>query len=235
MTLIFALLRENHIIFGSDRRHVLGDADGRYRNDDCWKTAPILNGTAMLGFAGPDLVEQIITPLLRAGTLEYGNLRTVADSISQCARDKYAKYSTNWAPVPNIQFLLAGFMQEGDGSSAMASVIEFPSLCSMETPYSSDSRRNNYGIIGKRNHGALYAFRKCAAGMTSIDAGLRLACFTLMEVGKYDTSVGGRPQICVIRPNQKVEDLSDNLQDEIRWAEGVGDQIRTLIVSPKKN
>jgi 20S proteasome alpha/beta subunit len=65
--------------------------------------------------------------------------------------------------------------------------------------------------------------------MTSVEAGTKLACFTLSEVGKYDIGVGGPPQVCIIRPNQKVEDKSDNLRDEMRWVAEKSEQIRKII------
>jgi hypothetical protein len=53
-----------------------------------------------------------------------------------------------------------------------------------------------------------------------------------MEVSQYDTSINGKPQVYIIRPNASVENKSIALEAHARWAEDVGERIQTLIVSP---
>lgn len=232
MTLIFALLRNDHIVFASDRRHVEGDREGRYVHDDCWKTEPIVHNCAMLGFAGHDLTEQIVMPLRADGTLNgAGSVKAVADAIGEKARALYTTHFPDWSQAPNVEFLITGFMPTQSPPVAMAYVVALPSLYPNEYRFTQDLRSNNYVLIGKRRHGALYAFHKCASSMTTEKAGVRLACFTLAEVGRYDNSVGGRPQICVIRPDKPVDDLSDDLKKELAWSERVGTKIGKLIAS----
>ena len=85
--------------------------------------------------------------------------------------------------------------------------------------------------IGRQRHGALYILLKCAKEMTSVEAGVKLACFALCEVGRYDIGVGGPPKICIIRPGQSVEDRSDNLEAEMEWVAGRSEEIRRIITS----
>lgn len=234
MTLILALLREDHVIFASDRRHVGGDQDGRYKRNDCWKTERILNGTAMLGFSGHDLSEQVVLELRSKGALESGTLDSVAYSVSEVARAKSTDYNPDWSFVPSIEFLLAGFSQENKKSIATAFRIDRPSLMASKFCFNPDPEQGQerFVVIGKRKHGALYVFYKCAADALTVEAGIRLACFTLLEVGTYDTMVCGRPQVCVIRPGQKVEDRSDQLATQIQWVKDASEGIREIMLSP---
>ena len=234
MTLIFALLREDHIIFASDRRHVTGSPEERYVNDHGWKTEKILGNTAMLGFAGSDFVEQIIAPLKRTGALEGDSLREVAGAVSQAAKAKFEKYISPGVEPPRFYFLLAGFRKENGKPLASVYTIKPGSFYPHETCYDATIGRPNFELIGKENHGALYALHKCAADAQSVEAGIQLAYFTLVEVTRYDIMVGGSPQICIIRPGKEIEDRSDDLEALARWAREVGDRIRNLIVSPMR-
>jgi 20S proteasome alpha/beta subunit len=232
VTLIFALLREDHIVFASDRRHILKDGDGgRYINDDCWKTEKILSNSAMLGFAGHDFVEEIIQPLKRRGDLENGSIRTVANKIASAVQAKNRELSQASPPIPTLEFLIAGFEKENGGNLATVLTISPPTPCPNPHWFDPDPKHDNFAMIGKHRHGALYVFRKCVREMMSIEAGIKLACFTLAEVGKYDTAVGGSPQICIIRPGQEVEDKSDQLKGEMAWVAKTSEQIRRLIVA----
>lgn len=232
MTLIFALLREDHIIFASDRRHVTGNVEERYVNDHGWKTEKILGNTAMLGFSGNDFVEQIVAPLKRQGALEGDSLGEVARSVSKAAEQKFAAFISPVGQFPALQFLLAGFRKEGGKALATIYKIQTGSFYPLETCYDSTPGRANFEVIGKHNHGALYALHKCAAHATSVDAGVQLAYFTLKEITRYDNTVGGSPQICVVRPDKELEDISDNLSTHAKWAANVGKRLQTLIVSP---
>jgi len=231
MTLIFALLREDHIIFASDRRHVQGHEDARYINDDCWKTQAILGNRAMLGFAGDDLTEQVIEELKRnGGSLEGGCVSGVADSVCEVARKKVNRIALP-APVPPMEFLIAGFLEDGGKNLATCFTLSRDNQMFLPHRYSFSAERGhcNFHVIGRHRHGALYILLKCAGEMTTVEAGTRLAYFTLCEVGKYDIGVGGPPQVCIIRPNQKVEDRSDNLQEEKKWVAEKSEEIRKII------
>lgn len=229
MTLILALLREDHIIFASDRRHVTGELEARYINDHAWKTEKILGNTAMLGFAGDDFVEQVIAPLKRRGALEGESLREIANSISAGAREKYEQFGPN---PPSFHLLLAGFRRENGKRLATVFTMTPATFLPLERCHDSNPGRHNFEIIGKDKHGALYALHTCAAHAQAVGAGVQLAYFTLKEVARYDPTVGGSPQICVIYPDRPLEDRSDDLEAHATWAGQVREQIRTLIVSP---
>lgn len=229
MTLILALLREDHVIFAADRRHVAGDQDSRYRRDDCWKSEKILNGTAMLGFSGHDLSEQIVLELKRTNALEIGDLRMVAAAVSKVTNEKVGQYNQGCAQLPTVEFLLAGFV---DGNVATAFTVKPPDFSPFEFRFNPipEQGQERFAVIGKRKHGALYVFYKCATDAMSVEAGIRLACFALMEVGTYDIMVCGRPQVCVMRPGQKVEDRSDQLATQIQWVKDASEEIRKIMI-----
>jgi hypothetical protein len=230
MTLILTLLRHDHIIFASDRRCVQGHEDARYINDDCWKTEAILNNSAMLGFAGHDIVEQVVEPLKRNGDLETGTMSDVAYKITSAAQDSLRGYPP--ARYPYAEFLIAGFSLE-KGRRLPTALIMKPDNAFVPKihVFNPELRHNDYFLIGKHRHGALYVFRKCAREMVTIDAGVKLACFALAEVGRYETSVGGLPQVCIIRPGQPIEDRSDHLQEEMKWVAEKSEKIREIITS----
>jgi 20S proteasome alpha/beta subunit len=230
MSLLFSLLREDHIIFASDSRHVRGDQNGRYKNDDAYKTERILGNKAILGFAGDDEVEEVIAQLKRSGELERGSLRDAARRIEQLARKIYGHRFKDGPPL-NLQFLLSGFEVEHEQKVATSiSIGGFPFFRSI--PHSYEPRCDNFEIIGAKHHGALYVMRKCAQECMTIELGIRLACFTLAEVSKYEIRVGGEPQIYVIRPDREIENISDKLDAQKKWAADVGERIRTMIVTP---
>ncbi len=231
MSLVFALLREDYIVFASDQRHVRGDSEGNYRNDEAWKTQPILNNEAMLGFAGDDHGEEIIASLRRSGALDKGCLAMVATAIKEEANRRYEK-SFNEKRWPLLAFLLAGFEAQEDKSIAYTYVVGTPCWSPLPRSYVPDTKCDNFEIIGRPCHGALYVLRKCAPEVRDIETEIRLAVFSLVEVSRYDTSVGGRPQVCIVRPGRPVEDLSDSLQAHMKWAKNGGERIRQIIVDP---
>jgi hypothetical protein len=233
MTLILALLREDHIIFASDSRHVRGNPEGRYRDDDAWKVQPILNNTAMLGFSGHDHGEYIVSSLKRGGRLENGPLRIIADAIREEA-EKISGKALRCGSGPNLQFLLAGFEESMTVKVAHTFTLGGDYLLPLPRSYDSNPKCDNFEIIGTQPHGALYVFRKCARDVRDLDSELRLACFALTEVAKYEIRVGGHPQIYIIRPDQQVEDRSSSLQSYISWSEEAGEKIRQLILSPSQ-
>jgi 20S proteasome alpha/beta subunit len=235
MTLVFGLLRDDHIIFASDRRHVTGTVDESYINDHGWKTEKILGNTAMLGFAGHDFVEQIVAPLKRKGALEGDSLQEIADSVSREAERKYSQLiKSSDSPSPQIYFLLAGFRKEAGEALATIYKIQPGSFYPYETCYDADSRRGNFEVIGKLNHGALYALHKCEAEAKTVEAGIQLAYFTLTEVTRYERSVGGPPEICVLRPDREIEDRSNSLEGYATWARDVSEKLHASIITPAR-
>lgn len=130
-----------------------------------------------------------------------------------------------------MEFILAGF--EDEEGRKIASCITLGGRLFNPLPRSYEPRCDNFDIIGFKNHGAFYVLRKCAKDCLTVELGIRLACFTLMEVGKYEIRVGGEPQVFVIRPDRAVENIS-KLDDYRKWAENVGERIRTMIVAPAK-
>lgn len=231
MSLAFALLRENYIIFASDRRYVRGvPSEGAYRNDNAWKTQSILKGQGMLAFAGDDHGEDIIASLRRSGALDRESLGTVAWKILDEANRRYREsfQEKRW---PVVNFLLAGFEDREGETVAATYVVGTPCWSPLPRSYLPEITCDNFEIIGRLQHGALYALRKCAPQLRDIEAEIRLAVFSLVEVSRYDTSVGGKPQIFIIRPGT-VEDISDNLEAHIAWAKDGGERIRQMIVDP---
>ena len=229
MSLVFALLREDHIIFASDSRHVMGTPDGKYLNDKCCKIERALNDSALLGFAGDDICESIVVTLRRNNSLNgQKSLDALALEVSKTAAGLYKKKFPDETNHPNAEFLLAGFDEKG----AITYRIEAPHFGISVRMFDDSLNYDTFEVIGKRRHGALYFFRKCATQALTVELGIRLACFGLKEVEVYDTTVGGPPQIYVIFPG-KIEDRSAQLHAHMKWAGSVGDRIRTLILSPR--
>lgn len=224
MTLVFTLLRKDHIIFASDSLHVRGTAEGRYKNENAWKVEPILKGYGLLGFAGQDYAEEIVREAKRNGTFQKSSLRATVAGIESI---KESLYTSDQRLNMNVQFLLAGF-EDGIAKSVEMRGPIIPIPCSY------DEKSDNFQIIGVREHGALYVLRKCAADCLNIEAGIRLAYFALAEVGKYEIRVDGIRQVYAIRPGQPAE-IDKSAEAHTRWAEEVGERIRTLIVSPKSS
>lgn len=221
MTLVFALLRQDHIVFASDSLHVRGNPGGRYANECAWKVEPILKGYGLLGFAGQDYAEEIVREAKRNDTFQEPSLKS---TVSEIESIKDGLYTSDQRLNMNVQFLLAGF----EGGVAKSVEMRGP-LIPIPASYSEES--DNFQVIGVREHGALYVLRKCARDCMSIEAGIRLTHFTLAEVGKYDTRVGGDKRVYVLRPGETPK-LDKNSKAHARWADLVANRIRTLIVSP---
>jgi 20S proteasome alpha/beta subunit len=224
-----ALLREDHIIFASDSRHIRGDQEGRYKNDDAFKVETILGDRALLGFAGTDQVEEVVARVKRRGKLTTGSLQDAAAAVEAQIRELYGN-DIQQGRGPLMEFIIAGF--EVEGERKIASCITIGGRLFNRLPRSYDPKYDNFDIIGYKKHGAFYVLRKCAKDCLTVELGTRLACFTLIEVSKYETMVGGAPQIYVIRPGREVENISDKLDPQEKWAADVGERIRTMIVTP---
>jgi 20S proteasome alpha/beta subunit len=233
MSLLFSLLREDHIIFGADSRHVRGTVDARYLNDKCCKVESVLNQQGILGFAGHDIGEAIVAALKRQGKLERGPIDQVAKELAETSAKIFGdRFPGDSRFQNNVEFLLAGFREDDNGKIAVCYHISAPSFGIHPRQYSAGY--DTFDCIGKRFHGALYALRKCANRALDVEAGLRLAYFTLLEVTQYDTSVGGAAQVYVLRPKQPFENCTERVKAHEKWAADVGERILTMIIAPKK-
>jgi hypothetical protein len=230
MSLVFCLLREDHIIFGADSRHVIGNIDARYLNDECCKVELVLSGRGILGFAGHDVCEAIVTSLKHEGVFEADSLQLMARQIQERAceiyADRFPKASFLEQFGTGVELLLVGF----EGKTAKSYLMTSPGFGLASRIYSPGY--DTFEVAGKRRHGALYTFRKCAGTALTVPAGLRLAYFTLMEVSQYDTSIGGEPRIYMLRQDTQVQDYTEEMKTHQAWALDVGERIRTMIISP---
>ncbi len=59
MSLVFAMLQKDFVLFAADRRHTRGDHLANYRYDGDTKVHEVMNGSALFGFAGHNLCEHI--------------------------------------------------------------------------------------------------------------------------------------------------------------------------------
>jgi len=229
MSLIFALLREDHIVFGADSRHVIGTVDARYLNDKSCKVERIQDGRGLFGFAGNDICEAIVSTVKQKRIHEELSLQLAVREVSEIACEIYTKRfpgDSGYATGNGVELLLAGF----EGSAAKSYMMTSPGFGQLPRTY--ESGYDTFEIIGKRRHGALYAFRKCANSATSIESGLRLAYFTLLEVSQYDTAVGGEPQVYILRRDSLVDDQTEKLKAYKEWAADIGGRIAQLVTDP---
>ena len=195
MSLIFALLYEDYIVFASDRRHTRHDSDwGLYANNDGLKTMEILGGTAMLGFAGDDLGESIISHARADGIFNNVTLAGIATALSTFVKDKYTSKTK-----ADVQILLTGFAPERSGQ-VVATCWTLRSLD--PDPYQAKHGAlpfRKFEVIGRSNHGALYALHRFGGCDALLErSALQLAAFTLFEICECDISCGGSPNVCVI-------------------------------------
>lgn len=232
MSLLFSLLREDHIIFGADSRHVRGTVDARYLNDKCCKVEPVFNHQGILGFAGHDIGEEIIATLKRKNKLESVPIKQVAIDLADASNEIFGKAFPKESRFQNnVEFLLAGFEEEEASKIAVCYHISAPTFGIHSRHYSAGY--DTFECIGKRFHGALYALRKFANEAVQVEDGLRLAYFTLLEVSQYDTSVGGDAQVYVLRPDKQFEDHTEKMKSQKKWAADVGERVRTMIIFSK--
>jgi 20S proteasome alpha/beta subunit len=218
-SLVLALLRENHIIFGADRRHTRGDRTANYRDDTGLKTAPILSGYGVVGFAGDDVGERILIPGRNNGLLEGKSLQAAATALHIWARDRYKEYVPDFANIsspPKVDFLLAGFDQSLNGKLTATSYWLFaPDF----VPYHAEYPSRKFEIIGRSQHGALYALHRFHDRTQSPDSGLALVCFVLTEVCECDTTVGGTPQLHIIHKGERaIEFKEEQVRPVVEWA-----------------
>jgi hypothetical protein len=234
MSLIFALLQKDYIVLAADSRHTRGDrSGGLYRNDQGIKTVEVLRGHAVLGFAGHDFGENLLSQATRTGKLDADKtLEQVAHDFAAFARDEYDKqYSViddrNFQPT--IEFLLAGWSRALDGSMvATAYTHRLPNEVScVESTYPF----RWFEIIGKSCHGALYALHRFGIQELPIDAALRLSVFALREVCEQDTSTGGSSQIYVLKSGARVvRQNAAEIGELEQIAKAAGEQLGNLLL-----
>jgi 20S proteasome alpha/beta subunit len=204
MSLVFSLLQKDYIIVAADSRHTRGDySGGLYKNDRGVKTVEVMHGVAVLGFAGHDRGEHIISRAISSGMLENGEtLLQLADQFFPFASQEYERQyppGTEFPPV--VEFLLAGWSRHGGTRLATAYSFRLPGQVSYtECTYP----HRWFEIIGKSCHGALYALHRFGNQELPLDSALRLSAFVMREICEQDTSTGGEPQIYLLTPDEKV-------------------------------
>jgi hypothetical protein len=223
-SLSVALLREDHIIVGADRRHTRGDKEANYKNDAGLKTLTILSGFGVLSFAGRDVGEQILIPWKNKGHLDGTSLEIVADNLRKESQARYKELVPSLdAPV---EFLLAGFEPSSDGIAATSYRLLAPyfSLQVAQFPY------RKHDVIGRSNHGALYALHRFGEQSQTVRSDLALAAFLMSEVSECDTTVGGL-ELYVIRKGDKATRLDDGETARlVEWAAVAGTKVGDLIL-----
>jgi hypothetical protein len=234
MSLIFALLQKDYIVLAADSRHTRGDrSGGLYRNDQGIKTIEVLRGHAVLGFAGHDFGENVLSQATRTGKLDVDKtLEQVARDFAAFARDEYDKQynaidDRNFQPT--IEFLLAGWSRAVNGSMvATAYTHRLPNEVScVESTYPF----RWFEIIGKSCHGALYALHRFGNQELALDAALKLSAFALREVCEQDTSTGGSPQIYILKPDAKIDrQTAEEISKLEQLAKTAGEQLENLLL-----
>ncbi len=231
MSLVFALLREDHIIVAADSRHTRGSRTGYYKVDDSFKTEVILDGRAIFGLAGVKAGESIFSSVKQSGGFAKGTMREVADNLRSYARTKYRELvPQDWWNSRPVQFLMAGFETDyADRPVAKAYSFCSPDFGSFEVTYP----ERPFEVIGRGYHGALYGLHRFDSAARSVDAGLRLSCFVMHEICACDITVGGKSKLYVLRPNQPAEEQPEQSIDS-SWVDELGKRIEQEIVSPKR-
>lgn len=228
-SLVFALLRKNHIVLAADRRHTRGDAGANYSNDRGLKTMIILAGRGVLGFAGADIGEQIVLSARDEGKLEGPSLRSVSEEFAKFASTKYKLLlrGVHKKNHPRVDFLLAAFDSADEGFMAASYSICSPQFHATRV----ESRYRPFEVIGRGTHGALYALHRFAEHTETIDSDLALSAFVLSEIAKCDTTIGGIPDLYVIHREQKATRLSDKKARQLaKWAEAAGKEFGKIVL-----
>jgi hypothetical protein len=235
-TLAFVILRENHIIAAADRRHTRGDATANYKNDAGFKMMSILSGYGVLGFAGHDIGEQILLPAKKEGTLDGSCLEKVSEKFGEWARNRYKQCEPDFATLiqaPVTEFLLTGFDTAEAGVTATAYHLHSPQFI----PFYSRFPNRPFEVIGRSTHGALYALHRFSGQSRTIESDLALSAFVLSEIGECDTTIGGLPELHVIKKGEKAEKLSDEEGSRLKnWALETGENIgKVILKGPSSN
>jgi hypothetical protein len=232
-TLAFVLLRENYIVAAADRRHTRGDSTANYKNDAGFKMMSILSGYGVLGFAGHEIGEQILLPAKNDGKLDGASLKTSASEFSQWAKAKYKQCEPSEIHPPVVQFLLVGFDSSSDGVAATAYQLSSPEF----VPYIAQFPYKRFEMIGRSGHGALYALHRFGAQALTIQSDLALSAFVLTEIGECDTTIGGLPELHVIKKGEKAERLNDEEGSRLKkWALETGENLgKVILKGPSSN
>ncbi len=229
-SLAFALLRQDHIVVGADRRHTRGDAGANYKTDAGLKTMTILSGSGVLAFAGHDIGEQILIPAKNDGKLEGTSLEAVAREFGEWARVRYRACEPNFATMdraPSVEFLLAGFDPASEGVTATAYRLYAPEFAQhiVQFPY------RKFEVIGRSTHGALYALHRFNEQAQTIESGVALSAFLLSEIAECDTTIGGLPHVYIIRRGERAAQLSSAKVSRLaKWAKIAGAEFGKVIL-----
>jgi hypothetical protein len=126
---------------------------------------------------------------------------------------------------PSIEFLVAGFSEENGAPTATTYWLRSPIF----SPHRGQFPDRRFEVIGRSAHGALYAMHRFGNRELSFDQSKRLAGFILGEIYECDTSVGGVPQIWVLRPGSRGELIEQKKVEELlRWAVKAGRRIEKM-------
>jgi hypothetical protein len=220
MTLVFALLQKDFLLFASDRRHTRGDHSANYRHDCDTKVHEIMHGKGLFGFAGDDLCEQIFYRAKEQKVFEGDDLWLVANGLSELARREYGIALPGVVEEkPPVEFLLAGFAGEQGLDVARSYYLAGPHFY----PHMAEFPGQKFEVIGRSRHGALYSLHRFGNQEITIDQAAHLAGFTLGEIYECDTTVGGLPTVWVLRRGEKAEPIEPSeVENLMRWAGRTG-------------
>lgn len=226
MSLILALLQPDYIVVAADNRHTRGDPNGGlYKNDKGVKTVEIMNRSGVLGFAGHDFGENIISRAKLSGSLDISDtFRNIAEKFSQFAREEYTTRHEGHEFQPTVEIMLVGWLTDYLGKEVAAAyplrnITQF-------TPFECTYPYRRFEVIGKSCHGALYGLHRFGNRDLPLEIGLRLAAWCLWEICAQDTTTGGDPQLYVIPRGGKVERQSPEKVSQLTdWAIGVGEHL----------
>jgi len=229
MSLVFSLLQRDFVVLAADNRHTRGDIHGTYIDDHGVKTLEIMNGDGVLGFAGEDIAEYIVSQAITDGILEVGGINNVAEELSKLARREYAEIAAEASKPPTVQILLSGWLRDHKGAHVATSYALDNRFHFSPTQLTYPLRK--FEVIGKSRHGALYGLHRFGTDDLSLDGALRLSAFVLWEICKLDQTTGGNPQLYVLRPSQKVEKQSiAKINDLVEWAQCMSEQLKQGIM-----
>lgn len=223
MTLVFTILQKDFVLFAADRRHTRGEHGANYRNDCDTKIHEIMNGSALLGFAGHDLCEQIFYRIKDDSEISKLDLSACAYRLGDLAQEAYEREFAG-SDKPGVEFLVAGFPEKNGAPIATTYWLRSPIF----SPHMAQFPKR-FEVIGRSAHGALYALHRFGNRELLLEQAKRLAAFILGEVCECDTSVGGVPQIWVLQPGGRGELIEQaKVEALMRWAVKAGRKIEKM-------
>jgi 20S proteasome alpha/beta subunit len=225
MALVFTILQKDFVLFAADRRHTRGEHSANYRSDYGTKIHEIMNGSALFGFAGHDLCEQIFYRIKDDSDPIKLDLSAFAYRLGDLAQEAFEREFAG-SDRPSVEFLVAGFPeQNGVPATATTYWLRSPIF----SPHRGQFPDRRFEVIGRSEHGALYALHRFGNRELSLDRAKRLAGFILGEIYECDTSVGGVPQIWVLRPGSRGELIEPKKVEALmRWAVKAGRRIEKM-------